>query len=221
VCVSLTHTHPLPCLATLRDVCSYRAQPLNLLPPHCFATADRAFDNVVAGEGDQSLVICGESGAGKTETTKLMLKCVCVVCAFAGVSYSCRWCVHTVPCVALAFRVCCYPVHALVAWLLLWQNCLGGTVALRVVRRDPHAMSCALCAPFRAGFSRALSNRYLSKVASSDTTSSDDIPIEAQIMQSNPLMEAFGNAKTLRNDNSRCVTAPHTRFAVFFFFAFV
>jgi len=82
---------------------------VNSLEPHCFAEAQRAHEN----EGSQSLIICGESGSGKTETTKLMLK-------------------------------------------FLSKNFAGNG-------RDK---------------------------------------IESRIMMSNPLLEAFGNAKTLRNSNS-------------------
>jgi myosin heavy subunit len=81
--------------------------------PHCYLTAEEAFQDMKNHNRDQSLVICGESGAGKTETTKHMLSYLSKTAAKAG----------------------------------------GG-------------------------------------------------PVETKIMQSNPIMEGFGNAKTLNNDNS-------------------
>ena len=86
------------------------------LPPHVFAEMETAYQSMQRNAKSQSLIICGESGAGKTETTKLML-------------------------------------------------------------------------------------HYLSSVASSDTSSGIGI-IAERIMKSNPVMEAFGNAKTTRNNNS-------------------
>ena len=82
------------------------------LPPHCFAIGEQAYRAMKSGQNSQSLIICGESGAGKTETTKLIL-------------------------------------------------------------------------------------RYLSSIAGAG-----NVEVSTKIMQSNPLMEAFGNAKTLRNNNS-------------------
>ncbi|KAK7239827.1 myosin-like protein [Aureococcus anophagefferens] len=83
--------------------------------PHVYATAARAFLGALREKKPQSVLISGESGAGKTETTKKIL--------------------------------------ALIA----------------------HA------------------------TASGDAS---ETSIEKQIMQSNPILESFGNAKTLRNDNS-------------------
>ena len=79
--------------------------------PHAFGTASNAYWGLILDGENQSVVISGESGAGKTEATKLILQ-------------------------------------------------------------------------------------YLSDVAGS----SDGV--EQEIMQSNPILEAFGNSKTLRNNNS-------------------
>lgn len=51
----------------------YLNRPRGALPPHCFAEAEASFQALNNTKNNQSIIICGDSGAGKTETTKLML----------------------------------------------------------------------------------------------------------------------------------------------------
>lgn len=96
---------------TNNEITSYRNKKIGELPPHIFAIGDSAFQEILREHHDQCIVISGESGAGKTESTKLILQYL------AAISGKHSW-------------------------------------------------------------------------------------IEQQIIEANPVMEAFGNAKTIRNDNS-------------------
>ena len=52
----------------------YKGQDLSFLSPHVYATAEAAYRQMVAAGVSQSILVSGESGAGKTETCKLIMK---------------------------------------------------------------------------------------------------------------------------------------------------
>jgi len=104
----------------------YRGKRRPEMPPHIFAIVDNAYQDMLIDHENQSMLITGESGAGKTENTKKVIQYIAKV---AGVDKD---------------EKAKEPVQA---------NALTGT-------------------------------------------------LDEQIVSANPLLEAFGNAKTTRNNNS-------------------
>ncbi|XP_011167550.1 myosin heavy chain, muscle isoform X13 [Solenopsis invicta] len=121
-CVAINPYKRFP-VYTSRCAKLYRGKRRSEVPPHIFAISDGAYVNMLTNSENQSMLITGESGAGKTENTKK------VIAYFATVGASTK------------------------------------------------------------------------KEKESDASQKKG-SLEDQVVQTNPVLEAFGNAKTVRNDNS-------------------
>ncbi|KZC14949.1 Myosin heavy chain, muscle [Dufourea novaeangliae] len=119
-CVAINPYKRFP-VYTSRCAKLYRGKRRNEVPPHIFAISDGAYVNMLTNSENQSMLITGESGAGKTENTKK------VIAYFATVGASTK---------------------------------------------------------------------------KADEANQKKGSLEDQVVQTNPVLEAFGNAKTVRNDNS-------------------
>ncbi|XP_075332039.1 myosin-4-like isoform X2 [Odontesthes bonariensis] len=115
-CVTVNPYKWLPVYST-EAVTAYKGRRRADMPPHIYAVADNAYTDLLQNGENQSMLITGESGAGKTVNTKRVIQYFAIVAA-------------------------------------LGENVKKGG------------------------------------------------SLEDQIIEANPAMEAFGNAKTIRNDNS-------------------
>ncbi|WAR17085.1 HUM6-like protein, partial [Mya arenaria] len=61
-----------------------RAKTLSELPPHVYALGSRAFHSLQRGDGNHALLVSGQSGAGKTEITKMLVAQVARLSQWTG-----------------------------------------------------------------------------------------------------------------------------------------
>lgn len=72
ILISINPFHYFP-IYNPKFVQMYQARKLHELPPHIFAIADAAYQNMMASKLNQCIVISGESGSGKTENANFLL----------------------------------------------------------------------------------------------------------------------------------------------------
>ncbi|KAK2467941.1 hypothetical protein APHAL10511_000236 [Amanita phalloides] len=146
----------------------YRNKRRDDNPPHIFAVAERAWINMGEERENQSILITGESGAGKTESTKKVIQYLAAIATdvhLPSSSYS-------------------------------RSPIIGGTGSYTSLMPS-------------SGLPRSLTGKRGHNVSplipehTSHMTSKGRLGLlERQILQANPILEAFGNAQTQRNNNS-------------------
>lgn len=129
------------------------------LPPHLFALAERAHRAVRRGAGDQTVLVSGESGAGKTEAVKLLMQYLSTGAEDA-----------TADATSSA------------------ADAGGG------VEGDERADA--------SGETGLAPYRGVGAAGADGGAGSATATVAARVLATNPLLEAFGNAVTLRNANS-------------------
>jgi myosin heavy subunit len=79
-CVAINPYKRLP-VYTMKMVHYYRGKKKNEVPPHLYLVADNAYSCMMRDRENQSMLITGESGAGKTENTKKVIQYFAFVAA--------------------------------------------------------------------------------------------------------------------------------------------
>ncbi|KAK9533740.1 hypothetical protein VZT92_008840 [Zoarces viviparus] len=74
ILIAVNPYYDIPKLYGLDAIKSYKGKSLGTLPPHVFAIADKAYRDMKVLKMSQSIIVSGESGAGKTENTKFVLR---------------------------------------------------------------------------------------------------------------------------------------------------
>lgn len=169
-----------------------------MLPPHVYAIADEAFRSMMRSleqslgkhdqqPCDQSILVSGESGAGKTVTTKFVMKYLA----------------------ALSQRAGSLPEEKRAHEKVVENKKRANTAAPKVpTSQKPAVPSWVKSSKPSELDSSERSRRSLVSGDGADgfsnvTSLSGALnSIEAQVLQSNPILESFGNARTMRNDNS-------------------
>jgi myosin-5 len=168
---------PLPHLYGHHMMAQYASHDPNAdavapLSPHVYAVADAAYRQMRREGKGQSILVSGESGAGKTETAKLIMKYL----AFMG-GYD------------EATRKGGHAGASRAGGAGGGSGAAGGGAARQGL-------------PAAGGSVSDAANNQAGGDLSSGATPAPQRSVEEQVLESNPLLEAFGNAKTSRNDNS-------------------
>ncbi|XP_034773750.2 myosin VIa isoform X2 [Acipenser ruthenus] len=74
ILIAVNPYYDIPKLYSPETIKQYQGKSLGTLPPHVYAIADKAFRDMRVLKMSQSIIVSGESGAGKTENTKFVLR---------------------------------------------------------------------------------------------------------------------------------------------------
>ncbi|XP_072559328.1 myosin VIa isoform X5 [Paramormyrops kingsleyae] len=74
ILIAVNPYYDIPKLYSLQTIQAYRGKSLGTMPPHVYAIADKAYRDMKVLKMSQSIIVSGESGAGKTENTKFVLR---------------------------------------------------------------------------------------------------------------------------------------------------
>ncbi|XP_078492466.1 unconventional myosin-VI isoform X2 [Ciona intestinalis] len=74
ILIAVNPYQDVPSLYDQQQVKNYKGKSLGVQPPHCYAIADKAYRDMKVLSMSQSIIVSGESGAGKTENTKFVLR---------------------------------------------------------------------------------------------------------------------------------------------------
>ncbi|TSL47582.1 Unconventional myosin-VI [Bagarius yarrelli] len=70
ILIAVNPYYDIPKLYSHETIKQYQGRSLGTLPPHVYAIADKAYRDMKVLKMSQSIIVSGESGAGKTENTK-------------------------------------------------------------------------------------------------------------------------------------------------------
>uniref|UniRef100_A0A665VKF4 Unconventional myosin-VI n=1 Tax=Echeneis naucrates TaxID=173247 RepID=A0A665VKF4_ECHNA len=72
ILIAVNPYYDIPKLYSPETIKQYQGRSLGTLPPHVYAIADKAYRDMKVLKMSQSIIVSGESGAGKTENTKFI-----------------------------------------------------------------------------------------------------------------------------------------------------
>eukprot|EP01100_Stratorugosa_tubuloviscum_P012322 TRINITY_DN580_c0_g1_i1.p1 TRINITY_DN580_c0_g1~~TRINITY_DN580_c0_g1_i1.p1 ORF type:complete len:824 (+),score=434.13 TRINITY_DN580_c0_g1_i1:48-2474(+) len=179
----------------------YQFSTGNDTPPHIFQLAERAYRRLTDDGESQCVIISGESGAGKTVSAKLILNFVTAVSPGSGISGA-----NTTTSNSNASSLDSEPSRASRALPSTPVTNPGGPPGRGSAPGIPGVASRgATRGPPPAINNRGGAPGTPPQQRGGGATRRGPISVEQikrVILDSNPLMEAIGNAKTVRNDNS-------------------